>query len=390
MSYLEFLSPLNEELVSFAGSLHPQKIGGKIKLHSEVSGCPDLDEVKIVLIGVLEDRLAERQNEEGLDFSKLRKAFYSLFSGNWHHQIADLGDIKPGASVEDTYFALQNLVSNLIQKRIIPIVLGGSQDLLYAQYRAYDNFDQMVNLVNVDSKFDLGDVEQQISNRSYVGKMVMNQPFNLFNYAVIGYQSYFNSQDEIDLMEKLYFDTYRLGEVTSNINAMEPIFRNADIVAFDMGAVKNAVLDNEQLVSPNGFDEREICSLARYAGISDKVTSFGIFEYQDVKYGFSAQMLISQVMWYIIEGINFRTNENTISAKKEFIKYNVPIADEVLTFYKSSKTGRWWIEMPFMNILNNKKIRSTLLPCTQEDYIDACNQFIPERWYRAKKKNETL
>jgi arginase family enzyme len=46
--------------------------------------------------------------------------------------IADLGDIPEGNSVEDTYFAVKKLVSELIKKKILPIIIGGSQDLTYA------------------------------------------------------------------------------------------------------------------------------------------------------------------------------------------------------------------------------------------------------------------
>ena len=99
-------------------------------------------------------------------------------------------------------------------------------------------------------------------------------------------------------------------------------------------------------------------------------------------------MLVSQILWYFIEGVNYRTNENTISAKKEFIKYQVPIDDEVLIFFKSPVSGRWWIEIPFLSTVNTKLKRHTLLPCSEEDYLEACNQVIPERWYKAKRKNE--
>ena len=125
----------------------------------------------------------------------------------------------------DTYFALTKVVEALLQKNIIPILLGGSQDLAYAQYRGYDNVGKMVNLVNVDNRFDLGDADMPISNVSYVGKIIVEQPYNLFNYSALGYQSFFNPPGEIALMEKLYFDAFRLGEVSGDITAVEPIMR---------------------------------------------------------------------------------------------------------------------------------------------------------------------
>ncbi len=382
----EFFTPVNEVLVEEIAA-SPQSIGGHLKIHT-LGDFPDMDGIRIAVFGVLEDRRDVERSEEPFNFDGIRQNFYQLFPGNWEVSLADLGDIQKGETVEDTYFAVQSVVAELVKNGIIPVILGGSQDLIYAQYRAYDNLDQMVNLVNVDPRFDLGDAEKPITNRSYIGKIVINKPYNLFNYSNLGYQTYFNSQDEIELMERLFFDAYRLGEVSSNISMVEPVMRDANLVGIDINAVSTAAVGNHLHNSPNGFDGKEICALARYAGISDKVTSFGIYEISSESNYPSCNMLISQALWYFVEGVNYRTNENTVSAKKEFIKYQVPIDDEVLIFYKSPLSGRWWIEIPYSSNFNNKLKRHTLLPCTKEDYVDACNQVLPERWYKTKRKNE--
>jgi arginase family enzyme len=76
-----------------------------------------------------------------------------MFPGNWDASIADLGTIS--GEILDSYFALRKVASNLI-KKIIPIVIGGSQDLTFALYRSFDELEQMVNLVSIDSKLILG------------------------------------------------------------------------------------------------------------------------------------------------------------------------------------------------------------------------------------------
>lgn len=380
-----FFFPVNDSVLN---EVSAHSVGANMRLHSTEKGFPDLEGVKIAFFGVLEDRLDDTPTGEPFNFDGVRESFYKLFPGNWHLQMADLGDIQRGERVEDTYFAVQSVVEELVKKDIIPVILGGSQDLLYAQYRAYDNLDQMVNLVNIDSRFDLGDADRPIGNRSYIGKIIVDKPYNLFNYSNLGYQTYFNSQEEIELMERLFFDAYRLGEVTADISMVEPVMRDANIVGLDLGAVSAGALGNSHSSSPNGFDGRELCALARYAGISDKVSSFGIYEIS-AKDSFPAcNMLIAQTLWYFAEGVNYRKNENTISAKKEFIKYQVPIDEDILVFYKSPVSGRWWIEIPFVTGRNNKLKRHTLLPCTHDDYLEACNQVLPERWYKTKRKNE--
>jgi hypothetical protein len=66
-----------------------------------------------------------------------------MFPGNWDASIADLGTILAGNSMK-TLFCLKS--SFEFNKEIIPIVIGGSQDLTFALYRSFDELEQMVNL----------------------------------------------------------------------------------------------------------------------------------------------------------------------------------------------------------------------------------------------------
>lgn len=382
-----FLYPVSDAVLAHNELLSQQALGRKLKIHSKQNGIPDLDGVKVAILGVLENRNDVNYIGGELQFDTIRKSLYALFPGNWHTSIADLGDILKGDSVDDTYFALKTTLSVLLEKKIIPIILGGSQDLTYPNYRAYDTFSPMVNIVNVDSNFDLGDATQPIKNNSYLGKIILDKPYNLFNYSTIGYQTYFNSQEEIDLMEKLYFEAYRLGEISKKINLVEPVMRDAHIVSLDLKSVKASEVSTKQKYSPNGLDGKEICTIARYAGISNKVSSFGIYEYQTSKDDDVTAMLVAQIIWYFIEGVNCRIKDDDFKDDSNYQKYNVLVEDDELIFYKSIKTGRWWIEIPFLPDVNNKLKKHTLLPCMHDDYVEASHGKIPERWYKAYKKN---
>ena len=382
-----FLSPVSDSVLAHSELLSQQTIGKKLKIHSEKYGLPDLDGVQLVIIGVKENRNDVNYIGSELNYNDLRKTLYSLFAGNWHTIIADLGDIEPGESTEDSYYALRTSVELLVEKKIIPIIIGGSQDLTYANYRAYDNLQPMVNIVNVDTNFDLGDSSQPIKNNSYLGKIILEEPYNLFNYSTIGYQTYFNSQEEIDLMERLYFEAYRLGEISNNINRVEPVMRDAHIVTIDLKSVRAAEVGERLKFTPNGLDGKEICAITRYAGISNKVSSFGIYEYQYSPKDTITAMLVAQMIWYFIEGVNCRVKDDDFLNSDNYLKYNVLIENEELIFFKSIKTGRWWVEIPFLANVNNKLKKHTLLPCAHEDYVAATEGKTPERWYKAYRKN---
>lgn len=378
----DFLKPIDSDVLDFIGNLKAQQLGSKVVLHTN-DQFPDLDQVQIAIFGVLDNR-GDCNAISEVEVNPIRRQFYSLFPGNWDASIADLGDIPAGSNVSDTYFAVKQIATELIKKRIIPIVLGGSQDITYSLYRAYDTLEQMVNLVAVDAKFDFGTDEEDLSATSYLTKMIVEEPNNLFNYCNIGYQTYFNSQEEIDLIEKLYFDAYRLGEVSNNIAIAEPVFRDADMVSIDLNSVKSSDSGNTIRFQPNGFNGKEICALSRYAGISDKVSSFGIYNHNNTV---AEAVLAAQVVWYFIEGFHYRSHEYPFGSKENYLKYIVPLEEEELVFYKSDKTDRWWIEIPFISNVNNKLKRNTLLPCSYDEYLLACNQELPERSWKAQRKN---
>jgi arginase family enzyme len=378
----DFLAPIGNEILSYIEGLSSQHLGSKIVLHTNEQ-VPDLNKIDIAIIGVLENR-GDVNAISAVDLNEVRKELYGMFPGNWNAAIADLGNVLPGNSKDDTYFAVKKIVSGLIKRGVIPLIIGGSQDLTYALYRAYDDLEQMVNLVTIDSKFDFGKENEAITSDSYLTKIIINEPNNLFNYCNIGYQTYYNSQEEIDLIEKLFFDAYRLGEVSNNISISEPVFRDADVVSIDLNSVKSSDSGNFVAFNPNGFNGKEICSLSRYAGISDKVSLFGVFNHNNSK---QESVIIAQIFWYFIEGYHYRSNEYPFGSRENYLKYIVPLEEEDLVFYKSNKTERWWIEIPFIASGSNKLKKNTLLPCSYEEYLAACNQEMPERWWKAQRKN---
>jgi arginase family enzyme len=380
------LKPVDDHLIVHNELMSSLILGNKIQIHTSEHGIPDLDTTKIVIIGIPENRNSTDYLGDELNLNEIRKSLYNLYPGNWSTEIADLGNLILGENFEQTYGRIISMLSILFEKNIIPIIIGGSHDLLYANYRAYDSFKSTVNIVNIDSNFDIGDSAKPINNLSYLGKIILDEPHNLFNYSNLGYQTYHNSQEEIDLMENLYFESYRLGEVCSNIRLSEPVMRDADIVSVDLKSVRASELSSRQKFSPNGFDGKEICALSRYAGISNKVSSFGIYEYKSSNEDEITEMLISQIIWYFIEGVNCRIQDSDFQNDEDYNKFTVIVDEYELVFYQNKITSRWWIEI-IGDGSNNKLKQNTLLPCTLDDYEVAKSGMIPERWFKAIKKN---
>ncbi|MBN3035336.1 MAG: formimidoylglutamase [Bacteroidales bacterium] len=366
-----------------------KKQGDHVRAYNEEGRFPSLGDVEIAIIGAGEERGAFENEGCSLAPDYIRKYLYQLYRNEYHPCIADLGNIKKGHSLSDTYFAIKSIVSELAGNHIVPIILGGSHDLTYANYLAYATLGQIVNIVSVDPMFDLGQSEEDLHSRSFLSKIILHQPNFLFNYTNIGYQSYFVDPESVELMRNLYFDVYRLGVVRQTLAEVEPMVRNADILSFDVSSVRQSDAPGNANTSPNGFYGEEVCQIMRYAGLSDKLSSIGFYELNP-RYDNHNQTahLVAQMIWYFFEGFSGRQHEYPIKDKKNYIKFTVSIKNhkDRLVFFKSKKSDRWWMDVPVRTQLRNIYERHHLIPCSYSDYETACRDDIPDRWWQTFQK----
>jgi len=392
MSLSDFFTPVDIEKIIPKKGYYTSQLGSKIEYFSV--DFPDLEQkTDIAIIGVREDRNAINNSGCALAPDYIREKLYQLNEGNYNTKIVDLGNIRQGAAVTDTYIALKTVINELVKKNIIPVILGGGQDLTYAQYMAYETLEQKVDLVIVDSHFDLDDDDKgadtiETTSGSYLNKIFLHEPNYLFNYSNLGYQTYFASQESLRVMDKLYFDVHRLGELIGNIAVTEPIIRNASMISFDIGAIRSADAVGNANASPNGFYGEEACQVARYAGFNDKLSSIGFYEFNPA-YDSNGQtaMLIAQMVWYFIDGVYNRKSDFPLNPKSQYLIYKTSLKHEEheLVFVKSKKSDRWWMQVPYP-AGGSKNERFHLVPCRYDDYKTAVSGEMPDLWWRTYQK----
>ncbi|RYU89291.1 arginase [Mucilaginibacter terrigena] len=391
MSLADFFTPIDLKKIIPKNGYFTSQLGDKIEHYSV--DFPNLEQkTDIAIIGVLEDRNATNNPGCALGPDYVREKLYQLNEGGYNTKIADLGNITRGETVVDTYYALKTVVEELIKKDIIPLIIGGGQDLTYAQYLGYENLEQKVDMLVVDSQFDLEDdgfsETIETTSASYLNKIFLHEPNYLFNYSNMGYQTYFASQDSLRVMEKLYFDVHRLGELTSNIAVAEPIIRNANMVSFDMSAIRSSDAAGNANAKPNGFYGEEACQICRYAGFNDKLTSIGFYEFNPA-YDSNGQtaMLLSQMIWYFIDGVYNRKRDFPLNPKSQYLIYKTSLKhdDHEVVFVKSKKSDRWWMQVPYP-AGGSKNERFHLVPCRYDDYKTAVSGEMPDLWWRTYQK----
>lgn len=365
----------------------PETIGEKIQVHTE-NYFPEIDKKSIAIIHCPEYRNSGRENSETEEHNAMMDCFCALNSGDtWNFPIYDLGIIKPGNTISDTYFALAQVITELVKHKVLPIVLGGSQDLTFAMYQGYQQLEQLVNLTQVDARFDLGSPEEHIHHNGYISRILMDRPCYLFNCSNIGIQMPYVRKSEMDLYEKLYFDVCRLGEFNADFKKAEPLLRNTDLMSIDMNSVRKADFQGDDN-TPNGFYADQICQIAKYAGISDKLTGFGIFNLPQSTSNKANNQLLAEICWYFIDGYAQRKGDFPMGSKKDYTKFIVHQESQQneLVFYKSPRSDRWWMEVPYPGKEGAKYERHHLVPCNFEDYEAAMKNEMPDLWWKTYQK----
>jgi formiminoglutamase len=363
--------------------------GGSVYKHLQLNSENNFDNPEPNSVAII--YVSEYRNStisESSDLNSIREKFLSLNAGDWKVPVFDLGTILPGNTIEDTYTALRDVVTELVKNNVFPIVIGGSQDLTLPMYEAYQSLEQTVNLLDIDPALDMGDPEEALSAKAWLNKILLHKPNYLFNYSLLGYQSYLVKTEELDLMNKLYFDAIRLGDFYNDNKIVEPLVRNADILSFDLDAIRGSDNNGNTRDLPHGLYGEDACTIMRYAGLSDKLTSLGIFNYNSSVKGKFDSNLIAQMIWYFIEGFNNRKKDYPIGSKTDYVKYHVSIDDfkDQITFYKSDKSGRWWMEVPYPKVKGAKFQRHLLVPCNYEDYKNALTNELPNLWWKTFEK----
>ncbi len=367
----------------------PNQLLNNIAINTSGNDFPEIEGYDIVILGVNEGRSSINNASCEHAPDAVRKYLYSLYCPGNNIKIADLGNIKRGNSIKDTYFAIRDTVGFILKSNVIPIIIGGGQDLTYANYLAYESIGKIINIVSVDNAFDLGDPESAMTSQTYLNKIITHQPSYLFNFSNIGYQTYFVDNEAIELMKKLYFDVYRLGIVQTDIEEVEPMVRNADMISVDISSVRMSDAPGNGNSTPNGFYGEELCRIMRYAGLSDKLSCIGIYEINpEMDRNGQTSHLAAQAIWYFIDGYYNRKMDFPVKDKKFYIKYRVVIKEiqNEIVFFKSKKSDRWWMEVPCPSKLKSKYDRHYLVPCSYKDYQTALKEEIPDRWWQAYQK----
>ncbi len=371
--------PDYEHLTGQAGFPH------NITIHTENNSIKDLNRYRIALLGVPEGRNSPNiGTAKGPDI--IRGELYKLAKIPGKVKVIDLGNMKQGISFSDTIAGLTDVLLFLMQANVFPVIIGGSSSVIPAIDKAFSLQKIRYTLTAVDPRIDYTNERKEPDSFNYLNTILNNHKSTFSHYINIGYQTYLNDQQVINRFLKRRSELVRIGDVRQAIYLTEPLFRDSDAVIVDISAVRQSDAPGTMNPSPNGFYGEEICLLSRYAGISDKIKAFGLFDVNpELDIRFQTSGLGAQIIWFFLEGFSQKQYETpvlSLSNSGRFIRYHVRVTDldDDLIFIKSNLTDRWWIE------ISAGEDRNIYVACSHEDYLKANRNEVPERWINSSER----
>ena len=305
----------------------------------------------------------------------IRRHLYSLTTFPAEINIVDLGNIKCGNELKDTYAAVKIVAEELSALNIHLLILGGSHEMTVPLIGGFDK--QEFNLVIVDDRIDNCVKENSPADEFYINNLPIGT-----SVSVIAGQSYFICQQEHDIVAEGYNgEILTLGEIRADFKEIEPLLRKSDLVSFDFGSIKSSEAPGQYRISPNGLTGEEACQIAWYSGISTTPVWFGIFGYSpSFDSTTSGAMMAAQISWYFIYGITKRLDEEPVDEATNFEHYHIPVdgLDDPISFLRHPVSQRWWMEVP----TEDCTIFPVRIPCSKKDYRKACENEISERWWK--------
>ena len=323
----------------------------------------EIKEDSIVLLFVSDYRGANG-DAESQDFTGIRREFYKLSQLDFEIPIIDLGDLVSGKTPQDSHYILQEVLSACHNKGAIPVIVGGSNDLAFSLFSALNFHQKDINYTQISNIVSLKE-DEQIHESTFLSKILGSKDFSIKNYHHLGYQKHLNEMDSVKLIKEVQFDIIRLAEMMSSTEKTEPYFRKADLVTINCDAIETFAEAFSMNPQVNGLNRREICAYMKEIGLSERLRSVGIFNYNIYSDSQLNHQLLAQMIWYLIEGINI---QRTHPKEKSYETFYVLINDEQYAFKRDVFSNLWYF--------GEDEDIDNCIPCSRSDFDEAKRGFL--------------
>ena len=241
----------------------------------------DYDAAGLVILGCPQDEGVRRNGGRAGAAeapAKIRGQFYRLTTNNIRQSIIDIGDVIPGVSLEETHEHMTAVVTQLLRDGKRLIVLGGGNDISYADGVAMAEVfgPEWWIGVSIDSHLDVRVAKESNSGTPY-RQLLEGGHLRPDYFYEVGYQSHLCSPIYYNYIRDLGVNRISLELLRSREEGdqeLKEMIRQKFIghseslntfFAFDMDAVRSADAPGTSAPSPLGLRAGEFIQLVKYA-----------------------------------------------------------------------------------------------------------------------------
>lgn len=206
--------------------------------------------------------------------------------------VVDFGNVNClDGDLESCQKAFSLAITNLIDKGVFPIGLGGGHDIAHAHYMGLKKAlpKKRIGIINFDAHFDLRPVESQPNSGTPFNQILseFKKSGETVDYFAIGIQKQSNTKELFEIAEK-YNVNFVFNDACNTSkenlqqlqNELKSIIGNNDYlyITIDLDGFSSAYASGVSAPSPFGFSPIFVCKMLEFLLKSGKVVSCDIAE----------------------------------------------------------------------------------------------------------------
>jgi formiminoglutamase len=267
---LALLAPADPSLYYRRDDPNDPRMGERV-----LRGAGHLDGTGVALVGCPQDEGVRRNKGRtgaAQGPAEIRRALYRYPVSAAHQglRLVDLGDVPAGATLEETHEALRAVVRCCLARAAKVVVLGGGNDISYADCSALALEQPDLLAFNIDRHLDLRADPVRNSGTPY--RQLLEEGFlPPGRFHEVGINSFANSQAYLRYAEAREVGVHQLADLRARgvgaaVRALaEASPAKAIFFGFDLDVVHAAEAPGVSDPSPMGLTAQEVCEIADVA-----------------------------------------------------------------------------------------------------------------------------